>query len=32
MTELIFDMYGNYVVQKILQVSESHIQNYMLNV
>jgi hypothetical protein len=32
MTELLLDMYGNYVVQKVIQVSDPQTQNYMLNV
>ncbi len=30
--ELLFDMFGNYVVQKCLQVADNETQNFMLNV
>ena len=30
--ELLLDMFGNYVVQKCLQVADNQTQNYMLNV
>jgi hypothetical protein len=30
--ELLIDMFGNYVVQKCLQVADTQTQNYMLNV